>query len=75
MSRIDYDRMSAVHPKQEAALRRAVKTGDPDRVREVCRQAVKEWNQIGCWPDDWNRWNMALNDLLPWYAPEELDDL
>jgi len=63
---IDYDRMKRVHPIQKAALTRAVKTGDPEKIARVCRDAIDEWNEIGCWPDDWAHWQVALNDALPW---------
>jgi hypothetical protein len=63
---IDYDRMKRVHPKQKGALTRAVKTKDPEKIAAVVKAAVAEWDEIGAWPDDWNRWQIALNDALPW---------
>ena len=39
------------------------------------KDAVVVWNEIGAWPDDWNRWRNALNDLLPWHQQVELEDL
>lgn len=72
---IDYARMKRVFPKQKAALTRAVKTGDVEKVKEVCRKAVAEWDEIGAWPDDWARWERALNDLLSWRASIDLRDL
>ena len=33
--RIDYERMKVVYPKQKAALTRAVKTGDVNKVAQV----------------------------------------
>lgn len=64
--RIDYDRMKREWPKQKAALTRAVKTGDPVKIADVCIKAVAAWDQIGGWPDDWSRFERALNDALPW---------
>jgi hypothetical protein len=63
---IDYDRMKRVYPKQKAALTRAVKTKDPAKVRAVCEAAVREWNEIGAWPDNWSRWQRALDDVTEW---------
>lgn len=73
--RIDYDRMNRVHPGQKAALTRACKTNDPEKIAAVCKAAVAEWNEIGAWPDDWNRWQMALNDALPWNIHVAIEDL
>lgn len=67
--RIDYDRMNRVLNSQRAALTRAVKTGDPEKIAEVCKKAVAVWNDIGAWPDDWSNWQRALNDSLPWSHP------
>lgn len=63
MAVIDYARMSKVHPKQKAALTRAVNSKDPDKVLAACRKAVQEWDEIGAWPDDWHRWQGALWDV------------
>jgi hypothetical protein len=63
---IDYERMKQIHPRQRAALTRAVKTNDPEKIAAVCKAAVAEWNEIGAWPDDWSTWQRALNDALPW---------
>lgn len=62
---INYDRMKDVLPRQRSALRRAVKSGDPEKIAAVCKAAVSEWNEIGAWPDDWSNWQRALNDALP----------
>ena len=65
---IDYERMKRVFPKQKAALTRAEKITDPikrkDAVVETCRKTVREWNEIGAWPDAWSRWQSALYDAL-----------
>lgn len=71
----DYERMRQIRPRQKAALTRAIKTGDPERIAAVCREAVTEWNAIGFWPDDWSRWQRALNDALPWHQQGNLEDL
>lgn len=74
-SMIDYVRMSRVRPSQKAALTRAVKMKDPERIATVCRDAVLEWDAIGAWPDDWSRWQRALDDALGWTRHIDLRDL
>lgn len=59
---------------QKAALTRAVKTGDPDKVIAACRKAKAEWD-AEYWPDDWSRWQRALDDCLGWNRSILLDDL
>lgn len=71
----DYERMRQVRPRQKAALTRAIKTGDPETIATVCREAVLEWNAIGFWPDDWSNWQRALNDALPWNQQRHLEEL
>lgn len=73
--RIDYARMQREFPKQKAALTRARKSGDPERVALECQRAIKAWNEIGAWPDDWAHWQRTLDDMLPWHAAVQLDDL
>jgi len=75
VKRIDYDGMRRVFPKQKAALTRARKTGDPEKVAGACKKAVKEWNEIGAWPDDWSAWQRALDDVLPWHQRVDIADL
>ena len=73
--RIDYARMNRVRPQQKAALTRAVKSGDADKVVLACAAAVKEWDAIGCWPDDWSAWQGALDDALGWGHQVRLESL
>jgi hypothetical protein len=61
---------------QKAGLTRAVRSGDPQKVRAECIRTVREWeSNLGQfthgWPDDWHRWNIALRDA----TGEELDYL
>jgi hypothetical protein len=72
---IDYARMNRERPKQKAALTRAVKTHDPDKVIGVVRDAIRVWNEVGAWPDDWSRWQRALDDVLPWNLRVDIEDL
>jgi hypothetical protein len=58
---IDYARMQKSGPKLKAALTRAQKKGYT-AVRMACIEAVKEWEAIGAWPDNWSHWQRALED-------------
>jgi hypothetical protein len=73
--RIDYDRMRRTWPKYKAALTRAKKTGDPEKVAAACVAAMNEWDEIGAWPDDWSLFQRALDDVLPWNQRIDLNDL
>lgn len=59
---IDYARMKKLYPQQKAALTRAIKSGDRAKLIELCRKTIREWDEIGAWPDDWARWQRALDD-------------
>jgi hypothetical protein len=81
---IDYDAANRMFRAQKAALTRAEHTGQrdsPERRRAVTlavRKAVKEWDAPpwnGHWPDDWARWQRALDDALPWGQRVDLRDL
>lgn len=70
---IDYALMSRRYPKQKAALTRAVKSKDTDKIVAACKKAVAEWDEAGAWPDDWSRWQRALDDaLFPGSIPLDL---
>lgn len=54
----------------KSALTRAVNTGDPAKIEAQVRKTVDEWNDGHyAWPDDWHRWQRALDDSRPWNAP------
>ena len=72
---IDYERMRREWPKQKAALTRAVKAKDPVKVAAVCIAAVKVWDEVGAWPDDWAAFQRALDDVLPYHQQVQLDDV
>jgi len=72
---IDYARMKRVRPQQKSALTRAIKSGDPAKVMLAARRAVREWNAIGAWPDDWSRWQRAIDDAYPNHPRVWLDDI
>lgn len=74
--RIDYDALNKQHRKNKAALTRAVNTKDRDKVLVACATAVRSWNQPGAmWPDDWSRWQRALDDAFPIFQAPDLRDL
>ena len=63
----DYDGVNKVFRKQKAALTRAVNSGDWDKVLLAVTKAVREWGEApfnGAWPDDWSRWQRALDDAF-----------
>jgi len=63
--RVDWTAQQKMIRRQRAALTRATRSGDPERIVVVCRDAVAEWNSPGCiWPDDWPRWQSALDSAL-----------
>jgi hypothetical protein len=72
---IDYAEMNRILPRQKAALTRAINSGDRDKLILVVRDAVRDWNRIGSWPDDWARWQRALDDKLGFYHAIDISDL
>lgn len=65
LSMPDYKLINKRHAILKAALTRAIKSGDPERVKATVRAAVAEWNGPlwqGMWPDQWHRWNIAWQD-------------
>jgi hypothetical protein len=74
--RVDYKALNKMVRRQRAALTRAINNRDPERVILVCRDAVREWNEPGAmWPDEWARWQAALDDVLPFHQHISLSDL
>lgn len=73
---IDYETMNRNFPKQKAALTRAVNSGDPEKVIATTRKTIAEWEAAGgAWPDDWARWQRALDDVLPWREQVDMNTL
>ena len=74
--RIDYEAMRRMYPKQKGALTRAIKSGDPRQVIAAVITAVQQWDDAGgVWPDDWARWQRALDDVLRWPQSVDMRDL
>ena len=59
--RIDYAAVQAEVPKMKAALTRAKKSGDPQKVIDVVDKAFARFDEIG-WPDNWHTFNIARED-------------
>lgn len=74
-TRIDYERMKAEMPKQREALAAAVAAKDAIALQAAIRSAVALWDACGAWPDQWADWQRALDDVLPWHAVPDFDDL
>lgn len=72
---IDYARMNREGRKLKGALTRAVNSGDRDKVILACANAVRVWDEVGAWPDDWSRWQRALDDVFPVFHGPDLRDL
>lgn len=73
---VDYDALDRMVRRQRAALSRAIKTRDAGQVVIATRDAVREWNKPGSmWPDDWSRWQRAVDDALPWTEHLDIADL
>lgn len=73
---IDYPAANREFKKQKTALTRAVNSGDRDKIILACKKAVGEWDQPGrAWPDDWSRWQNALDDAFPVFQAPRLEDL
>jgi len=76
---IDYEWMKRAYPRQKARLTRALNIKDHEKrqssVLEACRSAVQEWDAIGAWPDNWSRWQRALDDQYPVFNAPRLEEL
>lgn len=74
----DYPAAQVMFRKQKAALTRALNSKSVDAVVKACREAVQAWGKApfnGAWPDDWSRWQRALDDTLGWGQSVRLEDL
>lgn len=65
------------YASQKAALTRAL-AGSTQEARQKavvaeCQRVKKEWGSA--WPDDWSRWQRALDDVFPWNQSVSLDDV
>jgi hypothetical protein len=60
----DWEALNRIITRQRAALTRAKHTGSADAVVLAVAAAVRKWNEIGVWPDDWSSWQRAVDDAL-----------
>ncbi len=67
---INYEKMQREFPKQKRALTLALKSGDYAKVVATTRKTIREWDETGAWPDDWARWERALDDAW-WEAKQK----
>lgn len=77
-SRPHYQAVNAAFKKQKAALTRATNSRNPEKVMAAVVKAVREWRLPpfnGFWPDDWARWQNALDDALGYGASVDLRDI
>jgi hypothetical protein len=58
----------------KAQLTRAINSKDRVKVEKACRDAIKAWEEWGAWPDQWSRWERALNDVRDWNEQVDLQD-
>ncbi len=58
-----YAAMNRNLPRQKAALTRAIRSGNRDKLILTIREAVTLWTQVGVWPDAWGDWQRALDDF------------
>jgi hypothetical protein len=52
---------NAAFKQQKSRLTRAKNSGDPLNVLDAVEKTLGEW-EGKVWPDDWNRWRIALED-------------
>jgi hypothetical protein len=65
-----------LYQHQRATLAGAVSGGDANRIEQAVLDAVREWTEnSGMWPDDWRRWEHALNEVLPPGQQVDLHDV
>jgi Family of unknown function (DUF6349) len=73
---IDYSAAQKEHKRHMRALTVAINSKDPDRVVLACAAAVADWDKPSrAWPDNWSRWQRALDDSRPWNRSVQLEDL
>ena len=56
----DFDQ--SAYKKKKAALTKAEKSQDPQKILEVAQAHLDEWEKTGQYPDDWSRWERAKED-------------
>jgi hypothetical protein len=60
--------------QQKAGLTRAINSKVYDKVVAECKRTIAEWEGLTYgWPDDWSRWQRALDDAW-WEARSQYLD-
>lgn len=59
----DYAAMKREYPKLKAALTRAVRSGNHQKIIDTVEHAMGRFDIIG-YPDGWNRWENARQDAI-----------
>jgi hypothetical protein len=59
---IDYALMNKEGRRLKSALTRARNSGDALKVFDACDDAVKTWERVGAWPDNWSLWQRTMDD-------------
>lgn len=77
---IDYARAQRLFVKHKGALTRALHKQDATERRaavlKTCTQFVRDFAAIDApWPDDWARWQRALDDQYPVFNGPRLENL
>jgi hypothetical protein len=72
--------MARTFGQQKAGLTRALKTRNHAAVVAECRRVIAEWEGLPHgWPDDWHRWNRALDDAWGFardaYMRRDIDEM
>lgn len=61
--------MPRSYAQQKAGLTRAIRKGTCAAVWAECERVLSDWEGT-YWPDDWMRWQRALDDVFPFgYSP------
>jgi hypothetical protein len=77
---IDYAAAQKIYARHKGSLTRALNKKDPDARRAAvlaeCRQFVRDFAAIDApWPDNWSRWQRALDDQYPTFNAPRLEEL
>lgn len=67
---IDYALAKKRGPILKAKLTRALRSADDvgkgNRVLKAVAENILFWDEVGAWPDDWHRWQAALDEVYGW---------
>lgn len=61
---IDYAKAAKQWPTQKSNLTRAIRSGDTTKIIATTEKTLAQWDEVGSWPDDWSRWQRALDDAF-----------